>query len=376
MVLLEYKTRAKTAKDDPEQTDVVMTFDTDRAIEVFTHAVRAYRVRSHIFALDDLFPEATKPDFIEDKSSKHVMWHFLGVFFDHTKESKDLYRDLYFMIQDYPKLLSVDGILGQGINSLEKKLRTRLAHPDSRRESGFLLDAMTHVKDIFGSDIKDILKGTTDLNVVRERLLRVKNISDKKANLFLLYMIKYKIKQFKNPNDLEMAVDFHKVRASYALGIVDFNVPSLTGQVARRLVRVAYTDFLKQNPDLPFNMIDLDDILWVVPSKVCSKSVRSPAEKSQKWLRCLRYCPFFAKYCVKPVVRNDYKGYFDFTSSIRSPDFVNLGTNKDLLLYPLSRQEVMLWPKHIRSVRYYEDTPLERHVYNNADNPQSSMFEE
>lgn len=347
----EYTARAKTARDDTQRSDIVMTFDPERAVDVLTAAVKAYRARTHIFAYDNLFPEQKMPPFIEQKSKEHVMWHLLGVFFDHTIVSAYMYRDLYFLVQNNPGLLSVDSLLEHDEDSLEELLRTRMAHPDSRREGRFLLDAIADYRRNFGSDISAILrgKGSSDLAVVRDRLMGLKNIREKKANLFLLYMMKYGIKRFRNPEALDLAVDFHKIRVSYATGIIDFNVSSVTGQVARRLVRIAYNDFIRNNPDRGFSMIDIDDVLWVIPAKVCSKNAGA---REQNHL-CQTHCPL-PGYCVKPVVRNDYRGYFDFTASIKPPGRRGLGMD----VSPLTREMVLA-----RRDPRYENIPFVEQDY-------------
>lgn len=366
MTIYQYSTRAKTSRTS-EKSDVIMTFDSARAEEVLTVAVGAYRARSHVFAYDSLFPEATKPPIIKPKSPEHIMWHLLGVFFDHTLVSAYMYRDLYFLVMDNPELLSINGILQHNEDSLESLLRTKMAHPDSRRESTFLLEAMSDFRKNYGSDASNILEGTSDLTVVRNRLLGLKNIREKKANLFLLYMIKYGLKEFANPEKLELAIDFHKIRITYATGIINFNVPSITGQVARRLARIAYSDFIANHPNLPFTPVDIDDVLWVIPSKVCSKDA-APTQKEQKWLRCLTQCPFARKYCNGVIVRNDYKGYFDFTKSLKPPNPRQLEMN----ILPITREEILSKPER---ARYCENISFVRQDYAKENKRQASFFE-
>ncbi|MBD3259909.1 hypothetical protein GF371_04745, partial [Candidatus Woesearchaeota archaeon] len=285
-----------------------LTFDLDRAYEVFTIGVRARDERTGVFAYDYLYPEALLPSFIEPKSQENAMYWFLSVFWDYNTNSARLYRDYYFLVSFYPEILDAKQLRERGPVRNRNLFKKFLSHPNAKPGAIYLDSALETLIEEYDGNPLNIVNDIEDINEARDRIVKFKNFQEKKANLLLLYYVKYGLTTFSNPYEHCVAVDIHKVRVPANLMVMDVQPrASISDKTGIEFANNAFKVLLKAHPDL--NASKVDDLLWVVGAKLCVKELKGK-KNNPKWSRCLTDCPV-EPYCGR-VIGADYGKTFDF----------------------------------------------------------------
>jgi len=324
-----------------------LTFDIDRAYEVFTIGVKARDERTGVFAYDFLYPEALLPPFIEPRSKENAMYWFLSVFWDYNTNSARLYRDFYFLTSFHPEILDAEQFRARGPRRNRNLIKKFLSHPNARPGAVYLDSAIETLLEEYDGNPLNIVNDIGDINEVRDRIVQIKNFQEKKANLLLLYYVKYGLTTFNNPYEHCVAVDIHKVRVPANLKIMDVEPRTkIKDKVGIDFANNAFKALFKAHPDL--NASKVDDLLWVVGAKLCVKELKGK-KNNPKWARCLRDCPV-EPYCER-VIGADYGKTFDFDVDQR-PDFNVLFNSGDLHIP--SHQE--------KKGQWYEDFSFEPRV--------------
>lgn len=293
-----------------------LMFDLDRAHEIFTVGIKARDERTGIFAYDFLYPEALLPSFIQPESQDNAMYWFLSVFWDYNTNSARMYRDFYFLVSFHPEILDARSLKGRGPRRNRDLFKKFLSHPNAKPGSVYLDGALETLIEKYDGNPLNIVNDVVDINEARQRIVEIKNFREKKANLLLLYYVKYGLTTFNNLQEHCVAVDIHKVRVPANLMILDVEPrTSIPDKIGIDFANNAFKVLLETFPDL--NASKIDDLLWVVGAKLCVKDLKAK-RKNPKWARCLTDCPV-EPYCQR-VIGADYGKSFDFHVD-QKPDF-------------------------------------------------------
>lgn len=282
-------------------------FDRERAGVVFSAMLQAYYNKEQLFseglvgkfASEKMFPAGVPPKGIKPGSNEHAIWLFFMNQLDKRMDSAVLYSKGRELFEDHPELIDPENIAFY--SNLEGLLRRYLGE-DKASNAEQIRHNFARFAGASKGSMREVLY--RDISSARENLKSFEGYGEGLANLFLTYCMKYRIAEFRNPEELLPKIDFHDINICFSTRVISFEGRAHKDILRRKLQQ----DISLCCQETGKKAYDLDEAMWAVGSKLCARRNKS---------LCYDLCPV-SPHCTRNMPVSYYKtGFVDANTDVK-----------------------------------------------------------